>query len=142
MGDASVLSIGEVAARTGTAASALRYYDDLGLVRATRAGGGRRTYDAAALHRLEIVRVLQRAGFSLDEIGQLLDGDEDWRQLAARKAAELEERLAELRTAHAMVDAALACGCEHLESCGEVTHLATAGSSQPGERPRLGRVTR
>jgi MerR family transcriptional regulator, redox-sensitive transcriptional activator SoxR len=84
------LTIGELAARSGLPTSTLRYYDRIGLVPATGRSGGQRRYDPKVLQRLRSVTLCQRAGFSLEEIGRLLDGGRPWQALAGRKVEELQ----------------------------------------------------
>lgn len=138
------MTIGEVADRAGVAASTLRYYDELGLVEPAGRVSGRRRYDQAVLRRLRIVDVCQRAGFTLEEIGRLLDGGGDWRDLAADKLAELDERLAQLRDARRLVQAALECDCDDLEGCASTGHDApdqicgtTPATTTPDDRSDL-----
>lgn len=125
------MSIGELARRAGVATSALRYYDRLGLVPVDeRAGSGRR-YRPEALTRLSIIRRFQHAGFSLDEISELLDGTGAWQDLARAKRDHLSARISELAAAQDLIDAALACGCQDLEAC--PAHIdANPPCSDPG----------
>jgi MerR family transcriptional regulator, redox-sensitive transcriptional activator SoxR len=121
------LTIGELAARTGVPASTLRYYDRIGLVPATARSGGQRRYDAKVIGRVRAVTLCQRSGFSLEEIGRLLDGGRPWQALARRKVEELQGQIAELEQTKALLRSALECGCRRLESCGRAAHLATLG---------------
>ncbi len=112
-----LLSIGEAAEAVGVATSTLRHYDEIGLaVPATRIGGQRR-YTEENLTRLRVINQCRRAGFTLDEIASLLDEGAGWPSLARRKREELEGRIEQLTRATRLIDAALACGCEHLEGC-------------------------
>lgn len=115
MGD--LLTIGELAERAGVTTHTLRHYDDIGLVPATTRVSGRRRYDAEAERRLELVRLCQRAGFTLAEIGELLDDQVDLTAQATAKREELDDRIAELRRAQQLLDAAIACGCSSLTGC-------------------------
>lgn len=121
---AELLSIGEVADRAGLATSALRYYDELGLVEPATRISGQRRYAPAALRRLRIIQLCQHAGFTLAEIDQLLDGTGDWQPLARDKLDELDRRIRELRDARRLVRAALECDCAHLEGCTDTAHDA------------------
>lgn len=114
---AETLSIGELAERAGVATSTLRYYDRIGLVPPGVRQNGRRRYHVDALRRLEIVKACQQAGFSLEEIADLLRAGSGWQSLAHRKRAELGVRIEELQRAQQLLDAALACGCADLENC-------------------------
>ncbi|WP_371496788.1 MerR family transcriptional regulator [Kitasatospora sp. NBC_00374] len=117
------LGIGELARQAGVRPSALRYYESLGLLPGARREGGRRVWPATALRRVALIRMAQRAGFTLAEIGGLLEGDpgrgatRQWRELAERKLPELDlfiRRTQELRDA---VAACLACGCMNFQDC-------------------------
>ncbi len=112
-----LMTIGEVAEAAGTATTTLRYYDDIGLVTPAARVGGQRRYSGQAVRRLKVVHSCQQAGFTLEEIRQLLDGAGQWQELARQKREELHQRISELHDAVGLVDAALACGCEHLEGC-------------------------
>lgn len=112
-----LLSIGEAAEVVGVATSALRHYDEIGLaVPATRVSGQRR-YTEENLTRLRVINQCRRAGFSLDEIASLLEEGAGWQSLARRKREELQGRIEQLTRATRLIDAALACGCEHIEGC-------------------------
>jgi MerR family redox-sensitive transcriptional activator SoxR len=128
MGDP--MTIGELAAHTGVPASTLRYYDRIGLVPATGRSGGQRRYDPNVIQRVGAVTLCQRSGFTLEEIGRLLDGGRPWQALARRKVKELEGRIAELEETTALLRSAMECGCRRLETCGRAAHLASLG--RPG----------
>jgi MerR family transcriptional regulator, redox-sensitive transcriptional activator SoxR len=133
------LTIGELAARSGLPTSTLRYYDRIGLVPATGRSGGQRRYDPKVLQRLRAVTLCQRAGFSLEEIGRLLDGGRPWQALAGRKVEELQGRIAELEQTTALLRSALECSCRSLEACGRTAHLATlADPAEPSLRTATG----
>jgi MerR family transcriptional regulator, redox-sensitive transcriptional activator SoxR len=135
-----MFTVGEAAEEVGLATSALRYYDRIGLVPVTRTDSGRRLYNAAAMHRLRIVGVCQAAGFTLDEIRELLDGSTQpgaWRALAEQKRVELSDRIARLDAARDLVDEALDCDCAHLESCGRMAHGSGAVGRDPVGRDPL-----
>jgi DNA-binding transcriptional MerR regulator len=110
------LSIGELAERTGVPASALRYYDDLGLVRPAGRESGRRRYDEDAVSRVGVILVLRDVGFTLAEIAELGDGDR-WHDLAARKLEELGALATQVRVARTALEHALACPHDHLVEC-------------------------
>lgn len=116
-------SIGRVAAEVGVATSALRYYDRIGLVPATTRIGSHRRYAPGVVARLRAVALCQRAGFTLEEIAYLLDGGRGWPELAAVKADQIQARISDLQDALAVLDAAVACGCERLETCDRTAHL-------------------
>lgn len=122
-----LMTIGQLADATNTAATTLRYYDDIGLVRPAGRVGGQRRYHRRAARRLRVIADCQQAGFTLEEIARLLDGAGDWHELARQKRAELERRIADLQEAVHLVDEALTCGCEHLEGCERTEHVVAAG---------------
>ena len=116
----AVLSIGQVAERTGISASAIRYYEIVGLVSPGRDPGGRRTFDEWALHRLATIRLAQRVGFSLDDVRELFETDESgraWRPLLERQLAQVRTSIDEARTMEHLLLDALECGCEALDAC-------------------------
>ena len=99
-----LLTIGEVARRSGVAASALRFYEDRGLIRSERAGSGHRRYPRAVLRRVAFIVFAQRIGLSLEEIGvevARLPGNHvpvraDWARLSGSWTARIDQRIAEL----------------------------------------------
>lgn len=111
------LTIGEVARRAGVAGSTLRYYERRGLIAPAGRGANGRIYPPEVLDRLRIIRYFQQAGYTLAEIGEVFDRGTDWREGARRKRDELEARIASLVQARALLDAALACGCDDVEGC-------------------------
>ena len=119
-------SISQIAQQAGLRTSAIRYYEQIGiLVRAPRVSGQRR-YDETALYRLAVVRRAQEAGFSLDEIRQLFFGfspstpvSQRWKKIAARKMVELEAKLEQIHSMRRLlVKLQACCDCETVERCG------------------------
>jgi DNA-binding transcriptional MerR regulator len=108
-----VLTIGELAERTGVPATALRYYDERGLVRPVRREGGQRRYDAAAVRQVGVVLLLRDIGFTLAEIAQLLADHPrrkaTWAQLAGEKLIELDRLIADAETARVALAHSLEC---------------------------------
>jgi MerR family transcriptional regulator, redox-sensitive transcriptional activator SoxR len=115
------LSIGEVAARSGVAATTLRFYEDAGLLHTPDRVGGRRRYDDAVLTRLEVIGLCKLAGFSLDEIRVLLTdtaaGRPDSRALAEAKLADIDAQLEALHRARAIIEWAIECPCACVDAC-------------------------
>src|SRR3954447_2839580 len=113
------LSIGEVAARSGVAASALRFYEDAGLVQAERSDGGQRRYERDVLRRVAFIRVAQRVGLSLDEVRSALGTlpDErtptakDWARLSRAWRPRLDEQIAVLTSLRDQLSSCIGCGC-------------------------------
>ena len=106
---AGLLSIGELAARTGVATTALRFYDELGLVRPKVRVSGRRRYAESAEVEVGVVLFLREVGFSLAEIGALLGGGKSWKEAMDRKLAELAEQQHRLDVARAALEHARRC---------------------------------
>lgn len=122
-----MLTIGQVAKRTGIAASALRYYEREGLIPTADRRGGKRVYGDDILDRLALVGAAKAAGFTVAEIRTLLAGfarrtppGARWRKLAERKRRELDARLAEVERMKRALDIATRCACPTLEECSRV----------------------
>ena len=122
---ADLLTIGEVARRSGVAASALRFYEDRGLIRSQRAGSGHRRYPRAVLRRIAFIVFAQRVGLGLEEIGEELQKlplettptGRDWARLSSRWRARIEERIEELQRLHSSLTECIGCGCLSLDRC-------------------------
>lgn len=119
-----LLPIGTVAARAGVAVSALRFYEDRGLIASTRSEGGHRQYRRSVLRRVAFIQAAQRVGLHLDEIGDALatlpdDGPTaaDWRRLSAAWRPLLDERIRLLQKLRDELDGCIGCGCLSLERC-------------------------
>ncbi len=118
------LTITEVARRSGLRPSALRYYEDVGLLSAPVRVGGRRRYDADVLERLAVIRLAQAAGFTVAETRTFLHGFAPatpppvrWQELAAAKLPEVEALIARARAMKEILEAGLRCECLALEEC-------------------------
>ncbi len=119
-------TIGEVAARAGVATSALRFYEDHGLIRSERNEAGHRRYPPDVLRRVSFIRTAQRVGLSLAEIGEALaslpDGRtptaRDWDELARAWRPRLDDQIALLARLRNQLDECIGCGCLSLTSCG------------------------
>ena len=120
-----LLTIGQVSQRVGVAPSALRYYEQQGLVTAARTAGGARRYQRSVLRRLAFVRAAQNVGLSLEEIRAALatlpDGRpptaRDWARLSAGWRDRLDEQIAALTQLRDGLDSCIGCGCLSLERC-------------------------
>ncbi len=122
MSAAALLPIGEVADSTGVTVSAVRYYDEIGVITATTRIGGKRRFDPDTVGRVSFIRRAQEAGFSLDEIRTLLDDTQGgWRDLVEDKLAELSERRERLDVMISMLGDMRDCGCEVVASCPRAT---------------------
>jgi MerR family transcriptional regulator, redox-sensitive transcriptional activator SoxR len=141
-----LLTISEVARRSGVAASALRFYEERGLIDAERAGSGHRRYRRAALRRIAFIVFAQKIGLSLDEIGAELaklpsdrvPAGRDWERLSSRWTARIDERLAELQRLRDGLGECIGCGCLSLERCRLANPGDRAGSRGPGPRYWIG----
>jgi MerR family transcriptional regulator, redox-sensitive transcriptional activator SoxR len=109
--DTARLAIGELARRAGTAPSALRYYEQIGLLPPAERAGGKRHHPPSSAERLALVRLYQDAGFTLKEIRQLLAAGRrqraSWTPLAEGKIAELDARITEAQRAKSLLEHAL-----------------------------------
>jgi len=137
-----LLSIGEAARRTGVRPSALRYYEEAGVLPAALRVNGHRRYDAEMVRMIEVLRFAQQAGFTLEEIKTLFRGvdrgatlGDAWRLLAHSKLAELDTLVANARRMQRAIEAGLQCGCIRLEDC-KLPEMDSA--SAPKRRNRAG----
>ena len=116
-----MLLIGEVAERAGLAPSAIRYYDELGLISPAARQGGRRLFEESSVNRLRAIGAAREAGFSLDEIRRLLDSQAartvDWRVLVEEKIEEVRARIYRLQVIESMLELSLDCGCKAWDEC-------------------------
>ena len=140
------LTIGEVARRSGVAASALRFYEERGLVSSDRAGSGHRRYPRSVLRRVAFIVFAQRIGLTLDEIGDELaklppdraPTRRDWSRLSSGWGARIDERIAELERLKAGLTECIGCGCLSLERCKLANPGDRAGRMGPGPRYWIG----
>lgn len=126
MAEANVmLTVGELAARSGVAVSALHYYESRGLIRAERSAGNQRRYPRAALRRVAFVRAAQQLGIGLAEIAEALaqlpqqrtPTKADWARLSSRWRERLDARIAALQALRDRLDGCIGCGCLSLRAC-------------------------
>lgn len=119
------LTISEVSRRSGVASSALRFYEERGLIKSARAGSGHRRYAREVLRRIAFIVFAQRIGLTLDEVGAELarlpqdrapDGA-DWAKLSGAWTTRIDERIAELHRLRAGLTACIGCGCLSLDRC-------------------------
>jgi DNA-binding transcriptional MerR regulator len=115
------LTIGELGRRTGVAPSALRYYEEVGLLAPVTRVSGRRRYGPDAVGAVGAILLLSDVGFTLAEIKQFMaarsTSARSWRELARRKLAELDERIAEAQMARLAVEHATACPHDDIVTC-------------------------
>ena len=122
---AELLTIGEVARRSGVAASALRYYEDRGLLVSERTGAAYRRYPRSVIRRVAFIVFAQRVGLTLEEIGEELaklptdrvPNRRDWARLSETWTARIDERIAELQRLREGLTECIGCGCLSLDRC-------------------------
>lgn len=120
-----ILTIGEIAARTGLAVSAIRFYEDQGLITAQRSQAGHRQFERSVIRRVSFIRICQQLGYSLEairaQLSVLPEGrtptEKDWQELAAGFSSEIETRIAGLEQLKAKLDGCIGCGCLSLQRC-------------------------
>lgn len=120
-----LLSIGELARRTGMAVSAIRYYEARGLVTAVRSGGNQRRFLRADIRRLSFALIAQQLGLTLGEISAELatlpqgrpPTPVDWRAISRRIRGRLQERIVMLERTRDLLDGCIGCGCLSLKRC-------------------------
>lgn len=143
---AQLITIGELAERTGVATSALRYYEERGLIHSRRNASGHRRYLRAAARRVAFIVFAQRVGLTLEEIRTELDklpvdrvpSDEDWARLASGWQARIDEQIAQLeRLKEGMADC-IGCGCLSMERCAILNPMDRAARFGPGPRFWMG----
>jgi MerR family transcriptional regulator, redox-sensitive transcriptional activator SoxR len=141
-----LLTISEVAKRSGVAASALRFYEDRGLVNSERAGSGHRRYPRSVLRRIAFIVFAQKIGLTLSEIGEELSklppdrapNRTDWSRLSAGWTSRIDERIGELERLRAGLTECIGCGCLSLDRCQLANPGDSAGRSGPGPRYWVG----
>jgi MerR family transcriptional regulator, redox-sensitive transcriptional activator SoxR len=120
-----MLSIGEVAGRSGVAASTLHYYETEGLITSSRTAGNQRRYPRDVLRRLGVIKAAQRVGIPLAEIRDALDtlpgdrtpNDADWRRLAKGWQDGLNDRIRRLELLRDRLTGCIGCGCLSVKAC-------------------------
>lgn len=136
------LPIGEVARRSGMAASALRFYETLGLISADRSAAGRRRYPRSVLRRLAFIRAARNVGLSLDEIGAAMatlpEGRSptkaDWARLSRTWRARLDDQIDALVALRDGLTSCIGCGCLSLRHCALANPGDVAASTGSGAR--------
>lgn len=141
-----LLTIGEVAHRTGAATSALRFYEAEGLISSVRTSGRQRRFDRDVIRRVSFIRIAQQVGVGLDEVREVLaslpDGrtptKADWAVVAKRWTPMLDARIALLERVRDDLTSCIGCGCLSLKSCALYNPGDTAQAFGPGPRYLLG----
>jgi MerR family redox-sensitive transcriptional activator SoxR len=142
----TTLTISEVARRSGVASSALRFYEERGLIASERGGSGHRRYPRSALRRIAFIVFAQKVGLSLDEIGAeltKLPADrvptrQDWAKLSSAWRGRIDRRIAELERLRDGLTACIGCGCLSIDRCRLANPADAAARAGPGPRFWLG----
>jgi MerR family redox-sensitive transcriptional activator SoxR len=138
----TLLTISEVSRRSGVAASALRFYEERGLIKSVRTGSGHRRYPRAVLRRIAFIVFAQRIGLSLEEVGaelaklsqDLVPEGSDWAKLSGGWTHRIDERMAELQRLRAGLTQCIGCGCLSLHRCKLANPGDRAARYGPGPR--------
>jgi len=131
------LTIGELSHRSGVAPSALRFYEDIGLVSAERTSGNQRRYPRHMLRRVAFIRAAQRVGLSLEEVHKALDAlpaartptKADWQRVSREWTDRIDRQIEELHLLKSKLTGCVGCGCLSLRTC-----LLTNPDDYQGER--------
>lgn len=137
-----LLTIGAMSERTGVAPSALRFYEDEGLIHAHRSEGGQRRYSRDTIRRVSFIRAAQQVGLSLDEIRTALGSlpenrtptQRDWARLSASWRPRLDAQIAMLERLRDRLAGCIGCGCLSLRACQLLNADDQAAQRGPGPR--------
>lgn len=135
-------SVGELAERTGVATSALRFYEERGLISSVRNQSGHRRFQRAMARRVAFIVFAQRVGLSLEEIGQELaklpsdhvPREEDWERLTTTWTARIDERIREMERLRDSLTSCIGCGCLSLQTCAVMNPQDRLREQGPGPR--------
>jgi MerR family redox-sensitive transcriptional activator SoxR len=142
----TLLTIGEVSRRSGVASSALRFYEERGMISSERAGSGHRRYPRPVLRRIAFIVFAQRIGLSLDEIGAELSKlpsdraptKRDWTRLSSSWSSRIDDRISELQRLKDGLTGCIGCGCLSLDRCKLANPEDRAARLGPGPRYWVG----
>ncbi len=146
MTSSALLTIGDLARRTGLSVSAIRFYEARGLVSAIRTGGNQRRFMRSDIRRLSFALIAQRCGLTLGEIvtemerlpGGRAPSKSDWQSISERLRSTLDERIAFLERTRDKLDGCIGCGCLSLENCALYNPEDRAARAGPGPRFLMG----
>ncbi|MEM9359200.1 MAG: redox-sensitive transcriptional activator SoxR [Pseudomonadota bacterium] len=141
-----MLSIGELAKRTGLAVSAIRFYEEKGLLASIRNSGGQRRFMRSDIRRLSFVLIAQKLGFTIEQIRQQLHSlplertptKSDWTKMSKGFRRELNARIALLTQLRDKLDSCIGCGCLSLRKCALYNPGDQAGQKGQGPRYLMG----
>ncbi|MET3581577.1 MerR family redox-sensitive transcriptional activator SoxR [Mesorhizobium robiniae] len=139
------LTVGQVAARSGVAVSALHFYEARGLIRSHRTSGNQRRYGRDVLRRVAIIRIAQEVGISLAEIGAALQAlpegrtptREDWNLLSTAWRDQLDQKIAQLKKLRDGLTDCIGCGCMSIDKCPLRNKEDRLSAQGPGARRLL-----
>lgn len=137
-----MVTIGALSERTGVATSALRYYEEQGLITSSRNAAGHRRFLMSTIRRVSFIRAAQRVGLSLDEVSAALaelpvdrtPSTEDWSRLAASWRPRLDAQIAMIERLRDRLDGCIGCGCLSTSHCALLNPGDQAGAAGPGPR--------
>lgn len=137
-----ILTIGELAARTGVAVSALRYYEERGLVRSIRSAGRHRRFLRSDIRRVSFIKIAQSLGLTIEDVARafasLPEGRTptaaDWRQISHEIRSVLDSKIAQLEQMRETLDGCIGCGCLSLKRCALYNPEDKAGKTGTGPR--------
>ncbi len=136
------IPIGKVAARTGIAVSAIRFYEDAGLITAGRNSNGQRVFAPADIRRISFIIIAQKLGFTLKQIRSQLDNlpdkrtpnKKDWQKISRNFSIGIDERIAALTRLKEKLSSCIGCGCLSLQDCGLYNEDDAAAKTGAGPR--------
>ena len=142
----NLLTIQEISRRSGVASSALRFYEERGLIQSERTGAGHRRFPRAVLRRIAFIVFAQRVGLSLAEISEELarlpaqrtPTGRDWARLSGSWTSRIDQRIAELQRLKAGLTECIGCGCLSLERCQWANPADRVARNGPGPRYLIG----
>jgi len=142
------LSIGELAARTGTSVSSIRFYADQQLIPVARSNSGHRIFARSVVRRVSFILIAQKLGYSLAKITDVLASlpekrtptKTDWSRLSRRFSIDIQQRIDDLENLKSKVDGCIGCGCLSLDSCELYNKNDQASKLGSGPRYLLGDV--
>jgi len=141
-----LIPIGEVARRTGMSVSAIRFYEDKGLVEPIRTSGNQRRFLRSDIRRVSFILIAQQLGLSLEQIrwvlrdmpGERTPTAKDWRKISKSFRATIDQRIAQLERTRDRLDGCIGCGCLSLEHCAIYNEGDKLAEKGPGPRIVLG----
>ena len=141
-----LLTIGDLAGRTGLSVSAIRFYESKGLIEPMRSGGNQRKFFRSDIRRLSFILIAQKIGLTISEIGAELvrlphgrtPTQRDWRRISRQLKARLDTQIAQLQQTRANLDSCIGCGCLSLKKCALYNPGDKAAERGAGPRYTMG----